>query len=160
MSRSRSSSTPLVVQRGSVGAAAIEALDDLLLRRVEPGAPADGVNGFESAGRHQPRPRPFRNALPRPLLDRRGEGVVERLLGEVEVAEEADQRREHAARLGPVDGVHRLADPVRRVRIHWGLGISGAPASQMGRTSTLPHCTPGIREATWMASLRSLASMR
>ncbi len=35
-------------------------------------------------------------------------GVVQRLLGEVEVAEEADQRGEDAARLGPVDRVHRL----------------------------------------------------
>ena len=49
------------------------------------------------------------HAVPRPLLHGRGEGVVQRLLGEIEVAEEADERRENAAGLGSVDRVHRVA---------------------------------------------------
>ena len=32
--------------------------------------------------------------------------------------------------------------------------------STTGRTSTLPIRTDGIRDATWMASFRSLASIR
>ena len=43
------------------------------------------------------------------LLHRGRERVVKRLLGEVEVAEQANQRGEDAARVGAVDSVYRLA---------------------------------------------------
>ena len=48
------------------------------------------------------------HAVARPLLERRPERVVQRFLGDVEVAEQADQRGEHAPRLGDIDGIHRL----------------------------------------------------
>ena len=73
------------------------------------------VDRLEAAGRNQPGARVGRHALARPLLDRRGERVVQRLLGEVEVAEQADQRGEDAARLGAVDRLDRLARAVDRV---------------------------------------------
>ena len=40
-----------------------------------------------------------------PLRGGRGEGVVQRLLGQLEAAEQADQGREHTAALGAVDGL-------------------------------------------------------
>ena len=91
---------------------------------------------------------------------RGGERVVQRLLGEIEIAEQADQGGEHAARLGAVDGVHRrprlfdrvLAPQLRPRRDQLNVMI--------GRTSMLPVFADGIRDATWIASLRSFASIR
>lgn len=78
----------------------------------------------------------------------RSSTLVERLLGEIEVAEEADERRENPAGLRSVDRVHRVA--------HVGYESN----SMIGRTSMLPMRDEGILAATWMASLRSFASIR
>jgi primary-amine oxidase len=88
------------------------------------------------------------------------EGLVQRLLGEVEVAEEPDQRREDAARLGPVDRLDPVARPRGRLGGHRG-GVSRAYAasSRSGRTSMQPRRTGGMFDATRMASFRSRASM-
>ncbi len=72
------------------------------------GTPAHGVDRFEAAGRDEPRARVVGHTVARPLLDRRGEGVVHRLFGAIEIAEQADERREHAPRVGAVDGIYHL----------------------------------------------------
>ena len=47
---------------------------------------------------------------------RRGrEGVVERLLGEIEIAKQPDEGGEYAPRVRTVDGIHRLPHAIRRV---------------------------------------------
>ena len=51
-------------------------------------------------------------------LGRRSKRVVQRLLGEVKVAEQPDQGGEDAARLGAIDGVHHLAHSFGRVVAH------------------------------------------
>jgi hypothetical protein len=66
------------------------------------------VDGFEPAGRDQPRARVGRWALGRPLFHRRRERILQRLLGEIEIAEEADQGRENAARLRAIDRLDRV----------------------------------------------------
>ena len=86
-----------------------------LVERIEARAPADAVDGLEAAGRHEPGARIRRHAVARPLLERRPESVVQRLLGEVEVAEQADQRREDAPRFGAIDGL--------RLRVHATCGF-------------------------------------
>ena len=87
-------------------------------RGVESGPPPQDVDGLESTGRHQPGSGLGRDPVPRPLLDGRREGVLQRLLGEVEVAEEADQRGKDAPRFGAVDGVDRRARLLGRVHGH------------------------------------------
>jgi hypothetical protein len=78
---------------------------------------------------------------------------VHRFLGEVEIPEQANQRGENASRVGAIDGLNDLTRE-RAVR-------GGYPfISQIGRTSMLPTRVPGIFDATWIASLRSFASMR
>ena len=86
---------------------------------------------------------------------------MERLLGQLEVAEEADEGGEDAARLGTVDGLYPVPYLVLRVstRHQWFSGY-GRLNSRIGRTSTLPSRADGILEATWMASFRSRAWMR
>ena len=72
-----------------------------------------------------------------------GEGLLNGFLGEVEVAEEADQRREHAAALFP--------ESLFEYGYH----------STSGRTSTAPPIdAAGTREATSMAASRSSASKK
>ena len=101
ISRSRSSSMP----SSSPGSAAIHRralrpAPGLSSIEIEARAPADAVDGLEAAGRDEPCARIGRHPVARPLLERRPERVVQRLLGEIEVAEQANQRREDAARFG------------------------------------------------------------
>src|SRR5438045_812031 len=78
-----------------------------ILDRVESRAPTYAIDGLESAGRYQPRARIRGDAIAWPLLERCAKSVVQRLLGEVEVAKQPDQRREYAARFGTIDGIGR-----------------------------------------------------
>ena len=111
MRRSRSSST----LSSSAHAAVVDDRDVGLVadfvERVETRPPAHAVDGLEPSGRDQPRARIGGHAVARPLLERRPEGVVQRFLGDVEVAQQADQRGQHAAGVGEIDGIHRL--------VHW-----------------------------------------
>ena len=127
ISRRRSSSTSSPSHAAGSSTAASISLGQRGQRGVEAGPAAQRVDRLEAAGGDQPGPRVGRHAVARPLLDRRGEGVVQRLLGEVEVAEQADERGEHAARFGAVDGVHLLAHRVGGRLCH---GQGGMEASR------------------------------
>lgn len=142
----------LFVVRLAVALTCVELLGDPAERRVEAGAPAQAVDRLEAAGGDQLGARMVGHAVPGPALDRGRERVVHRLLGQVEIAEQADEGGQHAARLGAVDGVHHLPRPAARA--------VAQPNTMTGRTSTLPSRAEGILAATWMASFRSLASMR
>nr|QPG01998.1 hypothetical protein WM98B_00145 [Acinetobacter nosocomialis] len=80
-----------------------------VVNEIEPCPPSQAVDRLEAAGRHQPGARIGRHTLSRPLLERDTKGIVQRLLREIEVAEQANQRREQPARLGPVDHLQLLA---------------------------------------------------
>src|SRR5205085_10661800 len=91
--------------------------------------------------RDEPGARVRGRAVARPALGRDGERLLRGLLGEVEVAEEADQGSEDASPLV-------AEDPVED-RYH----------SLTGRISTAPPMlTAGTREATSIAASRSSAS--
>ncbi len=79
-----------------------------IVKRVEALAASQAVDGLEASGGYEPCARIGRHTVPRPLLDGCPEGVVQRFLGDVEVAEQADQRGQHASRIRKVDGIHRL----------------------------------------------------
>ena len=55
------------------------------------------------------------HAFARPLFERRPEGVLQRFLSDVEVAQQPDQRRQHTTGLGLVDRVHRLMNLIGRL---------------------------------------------
>jgi hypothetical protein len=89
----------------------------------------------------QPRPRVGRRTVARPALRGRGERVLRGLLGEVEVAEEADQRGQDATPL--------VAEDVVELGHH----------SWVGRISTAPPSrAAGMRAASAIAASRSSAS--
>jgi hypothetical protein len=89
-----------------------------VLDRVEARAPADSVDCLEASRGHEPGAGIRRHAFARPLLQSRAECVVQRFLGNVEVAEQADERREHAPRLGAIDRVDGPANLLDRPRAH------------------------------------------
>ena len=76
------------------------------------------------------------------LFERGDDRFLERVFGRVEIAEGADERREHLSRL--------FAEQVLVGR-HY-------PMSTTGRTSTLPVRAPGILAASSMARSRSFTS--
>ena len=139
ISRSRSSSTPSSSVRpcrriidGNVERGA------RLVQRIEARAPAHGVDRLEAAGGHEPGAGVGGNAVAWPLLERRPESVVQRFLSRVEVAEQPDERSEHAARVGEIDGVHRFVHVIgrrHRARSHHSwcadrkLGVNGTSGS-------------------------------
>ena len=63
------------------------------------------VDRLEAAGGDEPRARIRGHALARPLLHRRDEGLVQRLLRDVEITQLADQGGEDSAGLGAVEVV-------------------------------------------------------
>jgi len=66
---------------------------------AQPAAAAQTVDRAIARGRRDPRPGVRRYATVGPDLERSDEGVLDRLLGEVEVAEDADQRRDRPSLL-------------------------------------------------------------
>ncbi len=106
---------------------------------------AQPVDGLETPRGNEPGARIGRRAVHRPALHRRRERVLKRLLGEIEVAEQADQSGENATGFRAVDRLDR---------------VYGWLNSMIGRTSTVPCLAPGIRDATCTASFRSFALMR
>jgi hypothetical protein len=102
---------------------------------------ADPVDGAVARGRRQPRARVGGRSVARPALRGDREGLLRGLLGEVEVAEEADEGSEDAAPL--------VAEGPLEDRYH----------SAMGRTSIAPPMlAAGIRAASSIAASRSSAS--
>ena len=100
-------------------------------------------------------------AVSRPLLHRRGERRVHRFLGQVEVAKNADQGGEYMPGLGAIDGLNPSDASARPRPLHQGRALgSCCRRFQIGLTSMLPTRAAGIFAAAWMASFRSLASMR
>ncbi len=87
-------------------------IERLLVDVGEALLPPDRVDRLEAPGGHEPGAGVLRDAVPRPLLERRAESLRQGLLREVEVAEQPHQRGEHAARVLAID---LLED---RARVH------------------------------------------
>ena len=90
MRRSRSSSMLSSFHASGSSVSATSRLSISSGNGVESGAPANCVDGLETAGRHEPGARIGGHTIARPLLQSRPESVVQRLLGDIEVAEQAD----------------------------------------------------------------------
>ncbi len=85
------------------------------------------VDALVSRGRDQPARRTRRQPVARPALQRRREGILDRVFGDVDVAEDADQYRYRPAVFLPVDLLN-----LRR-RLPSGLGrLSGLDCRHAG----------------------------
>jgi len=96
------------VGRGLQGLERGEAVGRLLLVR-SPRLAAGPVDRLAAGGGEQPGPGVVGQAIAGPSLERGDARLLERVLGEVEVAERADERREDLARLTPEDLLGRHA---------------------------------------------------
>src|SRR5262245_13011122 len=132
---------------------------EIALFGAEPDLTPDPVDRLVAADIDQPRARIFRRLGP--LLDRRRKGLLQRLFGEFEVADETDQRRQNAARLVTEYALdfavaHPMLMPRRlrpeRQRVHEN--------TMIGRTSIEPNFADGTRAAIAVASSRFFASIR
>ncbi len=129
-------------------------------------ATSQSVDGPVARGRRDPRARVVGHAAVRPGLQGDDERVLDGLLGEVEVAEDADERRDGAALLGAEQSVDDLVGGGDRGAQPATASDVGAPAnagsfqSMTGRISTDPDFALGIRTAIAMASSRSAALTR
>jgi len=121
----------------------LELLGHFAQRGIEPRVPPQLVDRLESSGRDQPRARVLRHAFARPRVERRRERVVHRFLGPIEIAEQPNQRGQHAARIGSVDCPDLVA---RACRFLVSTGQSGSPSSRTPRSAgprRIPSWPPG-----------------
>jgi hypothetical protein len=88
----------------------LEGLALALQVRVAP----EPVDGAVAGDRRDPGPGIVGDPLTRPPLDRRREGVLDGLLGEIEVAEGADQRCDRPPRLVPEQAVDIVCERTGR----------------------------------------------
>ena len=120
-----------------------------LVRLVpEPPAAAQSIDRPIACGRRDPGARVVGYAAGRPYLERRDERLLDGFLGEIEVAEDANECRDRAAQFLAEQAVDDLAGGGRR-RQSATTASAGAPddalvKSQTGRTSTEPYFAPGI----------------
>ena len=136
--------------------------------------PAQAIDRAPPGGGGDPCPRVGRDAVAPPHGDRPLEGVLDRVLGELEVADLADERGQHhrplvakRARDRGRDGVARLRG-AGHVRSLTSSSVTSTPASRArrahssagttGRTSTVPQRVMGSRAAWRSASSRSAHS--
>ena len=104
---------------------------------------ADAIDRAVARRRHQPGTGVGRSSVARPALRGDRKGLLRGFLGEIEVAEEADERSEDASPL--------LAEGLLQDRYH----------SMIGRTSIAPPMlAAGIRAASSIAASRSSASKK
>jgi len=94
------------------------------------------VDRTKASGRYEPAARIARHSFCWPSLERGGERVLHRLLGAIEITEETNQAGQDPTRFRAIDGLDRVAR-------HRTQPIG----DEMGRTSTLPVRTDGMREA-------------
>ncbi len=105
----------------------------------------DPVDRAVARGRDDPRARARRRTVSRPALGGGDEGVLYRVLGEVEIAEDAAEDRDAARALVAV----RTGEVVYAPFPEW---------STTGRTSTVPPAASGTRAAHSIASSSESAS--
>src|SRR5277367_1307710 len=86
-----------------------EILHELVLRRIKSCPSTQRIDGFESGRRNQPWSRVVRHATARPQGQRSGKGFVHRLLGEIKITEQADQRCQDSSRIHAVKGIEQFA---------------------------------------------------
>ena len=118
---------------------------------VAGGLAPDPVDRAVAGRRDDPPGRVRRHAALRPALERDGEGVLDRLLGEVDVAEEADQGGDGAPAL-------LRGRPVRPPP-HSVPAAQDAGSSWKGRTSTGALAGDGALAAQLSAASRSATLM-
>src|SRR5713226_7974579 len=91
---------------------------ELVLRRIKSCPSTQSINGFESGRRNQPWSRVVRNTSLRPGLQSGGECLMHGLFGEIQISEEAHERRQNPARVRSVKSLNGPAELFGHRRRH------------------------------------------
>src|ERR1700678_194964 len=91
---------------------------ELVLRRIKSCSSTQSINGFESSCRNQPWSRVIGYSALRPQAQRSRKGLVHRLLGKIEIAEQSNQRRQDPSRIHAIKGVEQFANLLRGTLRH------------------------------------------
>ena len=133
---------------------------------LEQRAPPHLIDRLVARGADQPGARVRGRPLARPLHQRRLQRRRQRLFAQVDVAQDADQRREDPPPLLLEDAARPLRDwdctaPELIARAPRVIDDLAQPANtRTGRTSIVPLFADGTRAAILVASSRSFASIR
>ena len=111
------------------------ATDGGFLLRATSGLPPSPVEGPTAGDGQEPGDRVVRLAITGPPLERDDDGLLQRVLGGVEVAQHPDERPED---LPGVSAVQAREPLVREGGCHPGPEPMSVPSSMTGRTSTEP----------------------
>src|SRR5439155_14677131 len=82
---------------------------ELVLRRIKSRPSTQSINGSESGRRNQPWPRVIGYSTTGPRAQRSRKGFVHRLLGQIKIAEQADQSCQDSSRIHAIKGVEQFA---------------------------------------------------
>src|SRR6185369_1312341 len=82
---------------------------EFVLGRIKSCPSTQSINGFESGRRNQPRSWCAGYATRRPHAERSRKGFVHRLLGQIKIAQQADQSGQDSSRLNAIKGVEHFA---------------------------------------------------
>ncbi len=134
---------------------------DLGALGVEARIATQAVDRLVARGRDEPRAGPLGHAVLGPAIERDGERFLQHLLGQIEVAEEADQGGERARALVLVQGtdVHVAARSLDDRAATGRSAQSTGGVSMIGRTSIEPMRADGMRAPMAIAWSRSWASI-
>ena len=119
---------------------------------VPGGLPAQPVDGPATCGGDDPAGRAGRHTVSGPPLDGDGEGVLHGVLGEVDVAEGADEHRHRPPVLvtedaGDVGARHRRIDRAESCHAHSVVGCCPGPPSSKGGSRPARPVAPAMRSA-------------
>jgi hypothetical protein len=115
------------------------------------GLAAQPVDRAVAGGGDDPAGRARRHSGLRPAPDGRGEGVLDRFLGEVDVAEEADEDGDGPAVLGAEDGLD--VDGRRHQSSAWCMNGRTSMAKVVALAAFLPHSRAASRSGALMRQM-------
>jgi hypothetical protein len=105
-----------------------ERVPQLFVFAREPLSPAQRVDRPVFRGRHEPRARLARDARRRPLLERGDEGILGKLLSQIDIADEPSKAADEPRRFDAPHGVDRALQGGGRHAVAFSVSLRRTPA--------------------------------
>src|ERR1700723_1017114 len=127
-----------------------EIAHELVLGRIKSCPSKQSINGFESGRRNQPWSRVAGYSTARPQTQRSRKGFVHRLLGKIEITEQADQSCQDSSRIDAIKGVEQFTYLLGGTFGHEDDLSKPATPNQFSKRRSDAKC-PGRDSETWKA---------
>src|ERR1700730_10240121 len=132
---------------------------ELVLRRIKSCPSTQSINGFESGRRNQPWSRVAGYSTARPQAQRSRKGFVHRLLGKIQITEQADQSCQDSSRIHAIKGVEQFAYLLGGTLAHEDVFSKPATPNQFGKRRIDAKC-PGRDSEIWSNRTASLVDAK